>query len=136
MAVNIYFEARGSSQRDQWAVGQVTMNRVADPRRPDTICGVVWEHQYRGTKRRRVLIGQFAWTGERGRVELADDPAWVLAQQIAYILYVDPNVHDETNGALHFWNPDKVETPAWAIGRKGRKIGQHVYLVPEMASDR
>lgn len=39
----IYHEARGESRRGQAAVGYVVLNRVADPRYPDTIEGVVWQ---------------------------------------------------------------------------------------------
>ena len=41
LALNLYHEARGESLAGNLAVGFVTMNRVADPRYPDTVCGVV-----------------------------------------------------------------------------------------------
>lgn len=43
----IYHEARGESRRGQAAVGYVVLNRVADPRYPNSIEGVVWQrHQF------------------------------------------------------------------------------------------
>ena len=41
LARNIYFEARGGSERGQQAVALVTINRVKDENYPDTVCGAV-----------------------------------------------------------------------------------------------
>ena len=43
MAQNIYYEARGESLKGKQAVGNVVLNRVAHPKYPDTVCGVVYE---------------------------------------------------------------------------------------------
>ena len=43
LATAIYFEARGENHMGQMAVAQVVVNRMEDPRYPDTVCGVVWE---------------------------------------------------------------------------------------------
>ena len=45
MAVAVYFEARGEPLQGQYAVAEVVMNRVADTRYPDDVCGVVFEHK-------------------------------------------------------------------------------------------
>lgn len=45
MAVAVYFEARGEPLQGQYAVAEVVMNRVADTRYPNTVCGVVFEHK-------------------------------------------------------------------------------------------
>ena len=42
----IYFEARSESLSGMLAVGNVILNRVRQPRYPDTICGVVHDAQY------------------------------------------------------------------------------------------
>lgn len=39
----IWHEARGESEKGQIAVGHVVLNRVRDPRYPNTIEGVVWQ---------------------------------------------------------------------------------------------
>ena len=41
MALNIYYEARGSNLADRAGVADVVLNRVNDSRYPDTICDVV-----------------------------------------------------------------------------------------------
>jgi len=37
----MYFESNRSSEEGMYAVGTVVMNRMADPRYPKTVCGVV-----------------------------------------------------------------------------------------------
>jgi N-acetylmuramoyl-L-alanine amidase len=41
LSLTIYHEARGEEIFGQLAVAQVVMNRVENPRYPDTVCGVV-----------------------------------------------------------------------------------------------
>ena len=41
-------ETRGETLAGNIAVGYVTMNRVADKRYPDTVCGVVHQAKYHG----------------------------------------------------------------------------------------
>ena len=50
LAANVYHEARGESLEGQRAVADVTLNRVADRRWPNTLCEVVWQPY------------QFSWT--------------------------------------------------------------------------
>lgn len=45
LAVAVYFESRGEPLQGQYAVAEVVMNRVADERYPDTVCGVVFERK-------------------------------------------------------------------------------------------
>lgn len=57
----IYFEARGEPTKGQVAVGYVVVNRMNDPRFPNTACGVV--HQQRKiTKGKKVAYScEFHW---------------------------------------------------------------------------
>ena len=50
MAEAIYHEARGQKTIGQLAVGLVIKNRMKDPRWPNTICEVVKQGDYLGTK--------------------------------------------------------------------------------------
>ena len=52
---NIYHEARGEAPEGQVAVALVTLNRLAHPAYPNTICGVVYQPK------------QFSWTAVAGR---------------------------------------------------------------------
>lgn len=50
LAMNIYQEARGETEKGKLAVAAVTMNRVKNKYYPNTVCGVVWQKK------------QFSWT--------------------------------------------------------------------------
>jgi spore germination cell wall hydrolase CwlJ-like protein len=50
LALNMFFEARNESLIGQVMVAEVTLNRVANARFPDTVCEVVWQDR------------QFSWT--------------------------------------------------------------------------
>ncbi len=50
LAENLYHEGRGLSKNERYMIGMITLARVADPRWPNTICGVVGEEK------------QFSWT--------------------------------------------------------------------------
>jgi hypothetical protein len=56
LASNVYWEARAEPRLGQIAVAAVTLNRVADPGFPDTVCGVVRQGEERGRDR-----CQFSW---------------------------------------------------------------------------
>lgn len=69
LALNIFFEARQEPIAGQLAVAEVTLNRVADDRYPDTVCDVVWEKY------------QFSWThdgkhDDPTRMPYLDQRAW------------------------------------------------------------
>lgn len=111
LAVNVYHEARGEPGTGQVAVAEVTMNRVASPQFPDSVCGVV--HQE----------AAFSWT--MGDASLPSGRAWQRALEVA------ANVHDGEHspvvpGALHY-HARGIE-PAWARANEPIKtIGRHVF---------
>jgi hypothetical protein len=77
LATAIYFEARGEPVRGQMAVAQVVMNRVRSSIYPDTICGVVFQGQWRRTG------CQFSFTCD-GRADVPKDKErWLLANKLA-----------------------------------------------------
>ncbi len=122
LALNIYFEARGESEQGQRAVGHVVMNRVADKRYPDTVCGVV---QQGGEKRRHKC--QFSWWCD-GR---SDDPknngAWARSLQIAKTIYSGKSF-DPTDGAL--WYHAVYVKPYWRDALTFvKKIGRHNFYL-------
>jgi len=103
---NVYFESRNQSTLGQMAVARVTLNRVNDPRYPDTICGVVWQDK------------QFSWThdgksDEPGETYL-EQKAWKHAEQVAHDVLVDVILQkiDPVEGSVMF-HADYV-TPSWA----------------------
>ena len=108
LAQNVYYEARNQPIEGQLAVADVTLNRVEDPRWPDTICGVVEQKN------------QFSWVGRvSGRPK---GKAWRTAKEVA--------LHSLTNTdritATHF-HADYV-SPDWAENKKRvKKIKNHIF---------
>ena len=122
LARNIYFEARGESTAGQHAVAEVTMNRVASKKFPNTVCDVVYEKRWDRIRKR--YVGAFSWTeldvNSRGK-----GIAWqraVASAQAVFDGQQAPTVH----GAL-FYHADSIE-PRWAkTKQRVAKIGHHIF---------
>ena len=119
LALTIYHEARGESQRGKLAVGHVVMNRTRSVLFPASVCDVVRQgRQQRGRC-------QFSWWCD-GRSDRPKDQAALrqslrLAEEIYYGCTRDP-----TAGAL--WYHSTVVKPSWSksFGR-GKRIARHVF---------
>ena len=122
LAFNVYFEARGEPLAGQYAVAEVTMNRVASGRYADTVCGVV--HQQNWDPLRRRYVSAFSWTELDERPSLEDETfrqAWEVAEAVYYGRYT-PTLA----GALHY-HANYIK-PSWARGRKPvARIGNHLF---------
>ena len=71
LALNVYFEARSEPINAQFAVAEVTMNRVNSDAYPDTVCEVVWQRK------------QFSWTHDGKSDNPKDGHAWRVALAVA-----------------------------------------------------
>ena len=119
---NIYHEARGEPFEGQLAVAEVTLNRVASRRFPDSVCGVVYEKRF--DMRRNRLVGAFSWT-EFDSVERPQGNAWRRARRAAEIVY-DRQRDPLVPGAL-FYHADRIR-PDWAPEKKRLgQIGRHIF---------
>lgn len=126
LALNIYYETRGSNYADRVAVADVVINRVEDTRYPDTICEVVKQgnkHPDGSMKRNQC---QFSWYCDGKSDRPQDTDAWIDAQQIAWFMVWDRKHRGITEGATHY-HANYVE-PRWAkdlqlVGR----IGVHIF---------
>ncbi|MGD8577154.1 MAG: cell wall hydrolase [Thiohalophilus sp.] len=122
LARNIYHEARGEPLAGQYAVAEVTLNRVASSRFPDTICEVVFEQRWDRIRKRHV--GAFSWTELDKRYQ-SDSQAFKDARKIAGEVYhkqVEPRVDD----AL-FYHATYIH-PSWARTKhKVASIGRHIF---------
>lgn len=121
LAENIYWEARGESLLGKYAVASVTLNRLADPNYPKTICGVVRQGFYPGTPG-----CQFSWVCDASlRKRAPSGDAWKQSLEIAYkTMFLDSP--DPTGGATYYhatyvrpdWSREKVRVS---------RIGQHIF---------
>lgn len=122
LALNIYFEARGEPVAGQFAVADVTLNRVESEAFPDTICDVVFEC-------RRRDICQFSWVnhikdGQTPRID--ESEAWFDAQLFAVEIYEWEVERGISGGATHFHN--RSVRPHWArVYRRTTSIGAHLF---------
>lgn len=126
MALNIYYEARGSNLADRAGTADVVLNRVRDTRYPDTICEVVKQgiQNADGSMQRNKC--QFSWycDGKHDRPGNAD--LWVDAQMLAFQIVHEGKYRGITEGATHY-HATYVK-PRWAstlqlVGR----IGAHIF---------
>ena len=127
LAMNLYHETRGETLAGNIAVGYVTMNRVADPRYPDTVCGVVHQAKYHGWDLVNPIKNrcQFSWYCDG----LSDNPqdgkamleSVILAQHV-----IAGTVTDISQGATHYHA--KYVNPYWSDDMTVvLEIGQHIF---------
>lgn len=124
LALNIYWESRSEEARGQLAVAAVTLNRVRDPRFPNSICGVVkqggWKQRHRC---------QFSWWCDGKKDEPKDATAWRKAQILARLSYAGV-INDPTRGAL--WYHADYVAPDWRTAmRQTAQIGRHVFYAEQ-----
>jgi spore germination cell wall hydrolase CwlJ-like protein len=126
MALNIYYEARGSNLADQAGVANVVMNRVNDRRYPGTICEVVKQgiQDSNGNMVRNKC--QFSWYCDGKSDEPGNRDLWIEAQMLAWQVIEDGKYRGLTEGATHYHAT--YVSPRWArelqlVGR----IGAHIF---------
>jgi spore germination cell wall hydrolase CwlJ-like protein len=122
LAENVYYEGRGESLAGQHAIAEVTLNRVASPQFPDTVCDVVHEQRWDVVRER--YVGAFSWT-ELDEVRRPDGRAWERARAVASAVY-DKESEPRAAGAL-FYHATSIE-PNWAKAKQRvAKIGNHIF---------
>ncbi len=122
LSLNVYYEARGESLAGQMAVAEVTMNRVASPRYPRTVCEVVYQKKWDHLRKRHVSA--FSWT-EFDIVPHPESKPWKQAQTAAEAVYYR-KYPPMVNGALHYHAA--YIKPSWARGKKPlARIDNHIF---------
>ena len=119
LALNVYWEARSGSPEDQRAVAHVTLNRVASPDFPGSVCAVVRQG---GEVRDRC---QFSWRCDGKSDQPGNPEAWRKAVEVAREALA--GAHSDPTGGAVFFHHVSVR-PDWA-GRRTRtaQIGHHVF---------
>lgn len=122
LALNIFHEARDQGTQGWLAVAFVTINRVIDPRFPDSICEVVWEPK------------QFSWTHD-GKSDVPnvskypDKKAWEYIKEFSKgFLENFRHIEDPTKGSLYYHN-FSVE-PSWRDDFEvATEVGEHIFYI-------
>jgi spore germination cell wall hydrolase CwlJ-like protein len=131
LALNIYYEARGSNFADQMAVADVVLNRVQDRRYPQTVCNVVYQGEHKPSWKTGNPIPirnrcQFSWYCDGKPDDPKDTDAWMAAQANAYKIMNYGEFRGLTEGATHYHAG--YVNPRWASSLQlVGKIGDHVY---------
>lgn len=113
----LYFEARGEKVKGIFAVAEVILNRVDDPRYPSSICGVV--NQGTGERYRC----QFTYTCDGRPENMADERAHERMGKIAK-LSMKAEARPLTSGATHYHT--KSVNPKWGrVFPRTTTIGYH-----------
>lgn len=120
MAKNIYHEAAHESKLGKYAVAQVTVNRMNDPRFEKGICEVVLEPY------------QFSWANNpRIRWTTPSGYRWEESKKIARDVLVEGKRVHGLDDAL-FYHADYVR-PSWARAKKKlAQIGAHIFYRPRV----
>ena len=114
LASAVYNEARGEPIEGQLAVAQVVLNRAADTRWPDTICGVVYQRY------------QFSFTFD-GKPDFPSPTAstWRRAEAVAIIAATE-NWDDLTENAVYYHAT--YVSPNWRTAfKRTANIGRHIF---------
>jgi spore germination cell wall hydrolase CwlJ-like protein len=123
LAMNVYHEARGEPVSGQYAVANVTLNRVKADRYPDDVCRVVYQKAWVAAKQR--YVAAFSWTTDGSPDIPKESDAWRQAMNVASDAYYDP-APGKVKGAL-FYHADYVK-PRWAAHKlRIAKIGRHIF---------
>ena len=127
LAMNLYHETRGETLAGNIAVGYVTMNRVADKRYPDTVCGVVHQAKYHGWDLVNPIKNrcQFSWYCDGLSDNPQDGKAMLESVLIAKHIMAG-TVTDISEGATHYHAT--YVNPYWADDMTVvLEVGQHIF---------
>ena len=141
LALNMYFESRGSSVADMAAVSDVVLNRVKDARYPNTICEVVKQAKMKESwktakdqdldDQQRIYhpvrnMCQFSWYCDgKADVPLNQD-LWHLVQNMAYLIIWEKKYVGLTEGSTHYHA--EYVNPRWASGlHLTGRVGKHIF---------
>lgn len=123
LADNIYREAAYEPENGQLAVATVTMNRVADPFYPKTICGVVYERHIK--KDSDKIVCMFSWTC---KPKVAIHPSiYQRVLAMARAVYFKHERNDDVADAT-LYHASYIKSPNWADpDNLVATIGQHLF---------
>ena len=111
MAVAIYFEARGEPINGQLLVAETIINRVADERWPDTVCGVVKQPH------------QFSFYSDGMSDKPRDMEAYEIAREVAAVALCGDHLW---SGALYYHT--HAVRPVWRHALEPIKVeGNHIF---------
>lgn len=115
MAKNIFHEARGEPTKGKYAVAQVTLNRMKNPKYPTTVCDVVMDPY------------QFSWANDRSvRWKHPRGAEWEEAKEIS-LKVLEQGYRVRGLESANYYHADYVD-PNWKKPEaKLAKVGAHIF---------
>lgn len=115
MAKNIFHEAGVEDKMGKYAVAQVTLNRIRNPKYPSTVCDVVMDRK------------QFSWANDRSiRWTHPKGKTWEESKQIA-LKVLEDGYRVKGLERANYYHADYVK-PFWKKPEaKIAQIGQHIF---------
>lgn len=115
----VYYEAGFQKTEGKLAVAEVIMNRVADHRYPNSVCGVVFQGATRTTG------CQFTFTCDGALKRRPNEKAYAQAAIVAAHVLMD--LHEQRTGSATHYHATYVD-PIWNVGLvRTNKIGAHIF---------
>lgn len=156
LARNIFYESGNEPEAGKIAVGVVTLNRVEDPRFPQTVCEVVKQktvvHRAREVVHKETVkvgffkipetrtktvtvidkktVCQFSWVCEiTKRINKDSDERWTESLDVAQrLLEGEHDTHKAKLGDILYFHATYVN-PMWKGLKRTIKIGGHIFYV-------
>ena len=113
----LFFETRGTCDKDKFAVAEVILQRTALDNYPSDVLKVINQYTWKNGKK----VCQFSYMCEgniknKRKLIREDYAEWRKSKRVAFVsIMFGPT--DYTKGADHYFNPRKV-TPSWYNPRK------------------
>jgi N-acetylmuramoyl-L-alanine amidase len=124
LAQNIYHEARGEPIAGQFAVAEVTLNRMRSHEFPNSVCKVVYQTHWNPS--RKEIVHAFSWTGLKVTTNL-HSAAWRQAWEIARTVLTRDR-KPTLAGALYYHSVNVK--PTWSHTHKRLAIiGRHIFYL-------
>lgn len=125
MAINIYREGGYEPIEGRIAIAQVTMNRVASPDFPNSVCEVVYQKNRVSNK----IVCQFSWYCDRKhRNRPINQKAYDESYEVAKKVILEGFRLKSLEEALYY-HADYVN-PRWKLERINQ-IGTHIFYKPK-----
>lgn len=121
----MYFEARGEGRKGMLAVGHVVMNRVADDRFPDSICGVVKQGKHHSSGLPVKHMCQFSWYCDGIPDKVYDKDTYEEAATLAKSILTGSSVNPVSR-SLYFHTT--AVRPKWSrVFARTARVGNHIF---------
>ncbi len=130
LAQAIYHEARGEPEKGQWAVVNVILNRVASPKYPATICGVVFQNADKGKYKCQFTFACDGISNKAGEGNRIVRISWVRSNLIAlaaFKQFQSGKLPDILPDSALFYHTQAV-SPSWSeVYKVVATIGNHIF---------